>query len=70
MSFYGYRYSGTDSLEEAYSRSDKTTARVEMKVFRETGKLITDQEAKEIAKKSPVAAEEVNVLIYGTPNLN
>lgn len=70
IGFYGYRYAGTDGLEDAYRRSEKAAARVEMKYFKEKGALLSDREAEEIAKKTPVSDEEVNVLIYGTPSLN
>lgn len=70
IAFYGYRYSGTDHLEEAYRRGDKAGARAALKVFRETGRILSDEEARQQGRKSPVSAEQVNVLIYGVPSLN
>ena len=66
-SVIAYRYGKMDGALDAYTRGDRSLARMETKVFKESGRIISNDEASRmIFQDGPVTLEETNELIFGT----
>jgi hypothetical protein len=67
INLIAYRYGRQDLRRQVYSSAEyQAAARVQLKVWKETSRILGDKEALALAKKSPVSESEKNKLIYGT----